>query len=163
MRKNLLKITSLLSCAIISHSAGNAQITFTNKNSVLHSSTGVAGSNGGVRSGNSLTVVDINGDGLDDICKLSDNGDIRIEYQQSGGTFTFQNLGNSGASGCWAMCMGDVDKNGYKDVLLGQGNTLILMKVGASGSMGLTTLAHSDFFQQNLNFMDVDGDTWLDV
>lgn len=163
MKKNLLRITGILTCAALTHNTVNAQISFTNKNTVLHSLAGVAGSNANTRSGNSLTVIDINGDGLDDICKLADNGEVRIEYQKPGGSYTFQNLGASGANNCWAMCMADVDKNGYKDVLLGSGNSLVLMKVNATGAMSVTTLPNSNFFQQNLNFMDVDGDGWVDI
>jgi hypothetical protein len=124
----------------------------------------VVGSNGSKRSGNSVTVVDMNNDGLDDICQLQSNGEVRIEYQQVGGSFTYQYVGSFGASGSWAMCAGDLDKNGYKDVISGYGSSLKVMMVGPSGMMGtITTLPGSNFFVQNMNFMDIDGDTWLDI
>jgi hypothetical protein len=163
MKRQLLKTSGILSCALLIGGSAMAQ-TFTNKNSSLHSSTGTVGSNGNKRSGNSVTVVDINNDGLDDICQMQDNGEIRIEYQQVGGAFTYQYIGTFGASGSWAMCAGDVDKNGYKDIISGYGSSLKLMKIDASGMMGsVITLPNSGFFVQNMNFMDVDGDTWLDI
>lgn len=152
-----------ISCVALTSLSLNAQISFTNSNTVLHSNTGVAGSNANARSGNSVTVTDMNFDGLDDICKLLDNGEIRIEYQQPGGSFTYQYIGTMGSTGAWAMCAGDVDRNGYKDVITGYGSSLKLMKIGASGSMGVTTLPSSGFFVQNMNFMDVNGDGWIDI
>ncbi len=141
----------------------NAQISFTNSNSLLHSSTGVAGSNANVRSGNSLTVVDMNSDGLDDICKLADNGDVSIEFQKPGGSFNYLFCGNIGGTGAWSMVCGDVDRNGYKDVLTGYGSSVRLMKIDPTGSMSVTLLPGSSFFAQNMNFMDINNDGWLDI
>lgn len=143
--------------------AATAQINFTNSNNVLHSNSGVAGGNTDTRSGCAVTVNDMNNDGLDDVCKLSDNGEVRIEYQQAGGTFTYTYIGTLAASGAWAMCAADVDKNGYKDVLAGYGSGLILMKIDVNGSMNVTTLPNSNFFVQNINFMDVNSDGWMDI
>ena len=151
-----------LSAVALSALGLNAQIAFTNSSNLLHSNTGVVGSNGNA-SGNSVTVVDMNGDGLDDICKLTSAGEIRLEIQKPGGTFNYIYCGTMAASGAWAMCAGDVDKNGWKDVITGYGSSLKLMKIGPAGSMGVSTLMNSNFFVQNMNFMDIDGDTWLDI
>ncbi|MFL5754380.1 MAG: FG-GAP-like repeat-containing protein [Bacteroidia bacterium] len=151
-----------ISCFALTTLSLNAQISFTNSNAVLHSNTGVLGSNANARSGNSVTVADMNYDGLDDICKLIDNGEVRIEYQQPGGSYTYQYIGTMGTTQAWAMCAGDVDKNGYKDVIAGYGTLLKLMKIGPSGSMGVTTLPGS-YFVQNINFMDVNADGWIDI
>ena len=161
MNKNLLygKLLPLFVVVVIST---QAQITFTNSNTILHSNTGVVGSNGNL-SGNSVTVVDMNGDGLDDICKLSNTGEVRLELQKSNGTFDYLYCGTMGSTGAWAMCAGDVDRNGWKDVITGYGSSLKLMKIGPTGSMGVTTLPNSAFFVQNMNFMDLDGDGWLDI
>ena len=152
-----------ISCFALLSTSMQAQFTFSNSNASLHSSTGVLGSNGNNRSGNSVAVCDMNQDGLDDICHLADNGAIHIEFQQPGGTFTYLNCGTMGASGAWSMCVADVDKNGYKDVITGYGSSLKLMKINATGSMGVTTLPSSGFFVQNMNFMDVNGDGWIDI
>jgi hypothetical protein len=141
----------------------SAQMSFVNSNNRLHSNTGVAGSNANARSTNCVTVVDMDYNGLDDICKLSDNGEVRIEFQQPGGSFTYLYCGTIGTSGPWSMCVADVDKNGYKDVLAGYGSSVKLMKVNASGSMSVTTLPNSSFFAQNMNFMDVNNDGWIDI
>ncbi|MDP2386758.1 MAG: FG-GAP-like repeat-containing protein [Bacteroidota bacterium] len=167
MRKNLLKITGLLSCAIITQNTINAQITFTNKNNLLHSETGVLGSNASVRSGNSVAIVDVNGDGLDDVVKLDQNRYVRIEYQQAGGTFTQQYIGDFVDEDGWAMCLADVDHNGYKDVLYcGWGTGVRLMKLDATGTGILGSiiyLPNGDIASQNANFMDVNNDGWEDI
>jgi hypothetical protein len=153
----------MLSCVAFGIQKMQAQITFSNSNTSLHSDVGAAGSNANSRSGNAVCVVDMNYDGLDDICKLADNGEVRIEYQQPGGTFTYQYVGSLATTGAWAMCAADVDKNGYKDVIAGYGSSLKIMKINATGSMGVTTLPNSSFFVQNVNFMDVNGDGWIDI
>lgn len=141
----------------------SAQMSFTNANAKLHSSTGTLGSNANNRSTNGIVVVDMNADGLDDICRLSDAGVVTIEFQKPGGTFTYLNCGTFATSGPWSMAAGDVDKNGYKDVIAGYGSTLKLMKINGSGSMSVTTLPGSSFFVQNMNFMDVNNDGWIDI
>ena len=159
LNKRLLQ----LSCFALMSTAMQAQFTFSNSNTLLHSSTGTLGSNANNRSGNAVTVCDMNQDGLDDICKLADNGTVQIEFQNAGGTFTRLSCGTMGATGAWSMCVADVDKNGYKDVITGYGSSLKLMKINASGSMSVTTLPSSGFFVQNINFMDVNGDGWIDI
>lgn len=146
-----------------------AQISFTNKNSLLHSETGVLGSNGSVRSANSVAIVDINGDGLDDIIKLDGNRYLRIEYQQVGGTFTHANIGDFGVTSAWSMCVADVDHNGYKDVLYGGWGSggARLMKLNATGTGMLGAIISlpggSGISSQNANFMDVNNDGWEDI
>jgi hypothetical protein len=153
----------LLPCLVVSALSMNAQFSFTNKNTSLHSDAGTLGSNSGVHSGNSVAVVDMNNDGLDDIVKLDENSSVQIEYQQPGGTFTLVQAGDFGITDCWAMVCGDVDRNGYKDVLVGENGAMYLMKINGGGSMGVTTIPSSNFFQQNMNMMDVNGDGWLDI
>ena len=83
------KFTILIAILLGSFGINQAQISFTNTNTVLHSQAGVLGSNASVHSGNTVIVVDIDNNGLDDIAKLDENRYLDIEYQQTGGTFTF--------------------------------------------------------------------------
>jgi len=146
-----------------------AQISFTNSNSVLHSQTGTLGSNASVHSGNTVIVVDINGDGLDDIAKLDENRYLDIEYQQVGGTFTLANDVISISSGIniWGASMADVDHNGYKDFLYAGWGTggvrIIKLNATGTGNLGIVSLPSGGIASQNCNFMDVNNDGWEDI
>lgn len=160
---------SAISLGIVAGSFSFAQspISFINANNLLHSETGVAGSNAGNRSGNAMCVVDINHDGLDDIVKMDNNRYVRIEYQQPGGTFIHRYIGDFGTStSCWGMSAGDVDKNGYKDILFNGGSQARLMKLNNTGDgiLGsIINLPNGAIFSQNGNFLDVNNDGWLDI
>jgi hypothetical protein len=158
---------NLLALCVAGFGLINAQITFTNSNSLLHSDAGVAGSNSGNRSGNAVAVVDVNNDGLDDILRLDNNRYVRIEYQQAGGTFTYQYIGDFGTStSCWGMSSADVDHNGFKDVLFNGGSQARLMKLNNSGTGVLGSiidLPNGNIFSQNGNFCDINNDGWEDI
>lgn len=143
-----------------------AQFSFTNGNTKLHSDAGISGSNADQRSGNSVTVVDINNDGLDDILRLDDNQYVRIEYQQIGGTFNYVYVGDIGNVGPWGMSAADVDHNGYKDILICGGSQAKLVKLNNTGTGflgGVVNLPNGNVFCQNGNFMDVNNDGWEDI
>jgi hypothetical protein len=138
----------------------NAQISFTNANSRLNAS------NANIRSGNSLTVVDVNNDDLDDILILDQNQYAKVSYQQPGGNFNQYTIGDFGGAGPWGMSSADVDHNGYKDVLCNGGGGPQLMKLNGTGTGmlgGIITLPNGAIFSQNGNFMDVNNDGWEDI
>jgi len=154
-------VSGLFACPAL-----NAQFAFTNSNTSLHSDNGTAGSNANNRSGNSVAIVDVNNDGLDDIVKLDNTQYVRIEYQQPGGTFTYQYIGDFGTNSCWGMSVADVDHNGYKDVLFLGGSQAKLMKLNNTGTgiLGaVIDLPNGNIFCQNGNFMDVNNDGWEDI
>jgi hypothetical protein len=145
---------------------GFAQISFTNSSSLLHSDAGVAGSNANNRSGNAVCIVDVDHNGLDDIVKMDNNRYVRIEYQQPGGTFNYQYIGDFGTTNCWGMSAGDVDHNGYKDILFNGGSQakLILLNNTGTGMLGsVINLPNGNIFSQNGSFCDVNNDGWLDI
>ncbi|MCX7743359.1 MAG: FG-GAP-like repeat-containing protein [Flavobacteriales bacterium] len=164
--KTFTKKLSVLSIGLIA-GAATAQISFTDGNSLLHSETGVLGSNANIFSGNAVCVVDVNFDGYDDIVKLDNGRYVRIEYQQSGGTFTHQYIGDFGTmTSCWGMSAADVDKNGYADILFNGGSQARLMKLNNTGTgiLGsIINLPNGNIFSQNGNFCDANNDGWLDI
>src|SRR6187549_360655 len=91
MKNFTKKISSLTLILLGGFGFLQAQISFTNSNSLLHSQSGTLGSNASVHSGNTVIVVDIDNNGLDDIAKLDENSNLDIEYQQPGGTFIHAN------------------------------------------------------------------------
>ncbi|MCK7591260.1 FG-GAP-like repeat-containing protein [Subsaxibacter sp. CAU 1640] len=133
-----------------------SQIAFTNSNSKLANST--------LKSGCAIGVVDMNGDGLDDIVRLSSATNLQIEYQTNG-NFTLLNYGNiPGNNSEWGMAVADVDENGFNDIIVGGAyNGLKLLKANASGTnYTATTLGGPSIFLQNANFIDIDNNGTID-
>lgn len=166
MKNFTKKITSLIVILLGGFGLSQAQISFTNSNSVLHSEAGTLGSNANIHSGNAMCVVDVDNNGLDDIIKLDECQNVKIEYQQAGGTFTHQVIGNFSTSNCWGMSAADVDHNGYKDILFNGGSQARLMKLNSTGTGILGTiisLPNGAIFCQNGNFCDINNDGWEDI
>ena len=91
-----------------------AQISFSNKTNLLTPNDH--------KSGVAIAIIDMNGDGLDDIARMELGTNLNIQYQSISNepftTFQVGNLpGNAGSQ--WGMCTGDVDNNGFADVLAG--------------------------------------------
>lgn len=134
----------------------NSQIAFTNSNAKLTNAT--------LKSGCAIGVSDMNGDGLDDIIRLSGANSLQIEYQTSG-DFTLFNYGSIPGNGSeWGMAIADVDENGFNDLIVGGAyNGLKLLKADASGSnYSVTTLGGASIFLQNANFVDIDNNGTTD-
>ncbi|MBL7890654.1 MAG: VCBS repeat-containing protein [Bacteroidia bacterium] len=136
----------------------NAQFGFTNSNSRLTPTT--------MRSGNCITVVDVNNDGLDDIVRMDDSRDLWVDLQQRNGNFTSYNVGNVSGSNVWGMAVADFDHNGWKDVVTGPNGSVYLAKLSWNGSAVVktqSTLSNSNFFTQNITCGDFNNDGWDDV
>ena len=118
------------------------------------------------RSGVPMGVVDMNGDGLDDIVRLDRASNLSIEYQGSPNT-AFSNLdyGDLGSGSEWSLAVGDVDRNGFNDLIAGGAyNNIKLLTANSSGAnYTQANLPSSDIFLQGSNLVDINNDGWLDV
>lgn len=114
---------------------------------------------------NSRCVVDMNADHLDDIVVTNGN-QLKIHYQGATGTFSNQTFTISGTvsnSPSWSIAGGDMDNNGYTDLIYGGGSgASIIMANG--GGIGYTHFSDGNYiFSQRTNVVDVDNDGVADA
>lgn len=146
-----MKKTVLLGLALTSLSSLVAQVTFTNQGAML-----------GDFFDSSEIAVDMNGDNLDDYVRISSNG-VGIDYQQTDGTFSsvlramsIQNVPN------WSVAVGDIDGNGYNDMVLGNHSRVSFLIANSDGT-AYTEDPHPEYiFSQRSTFADIDNDGDLD-
>jgi PKD repeat protein len=114
--------------------------------------------------GNTLAVVDMNGDFLDDIVSIS-NANIQILEQNLNGTLTNTNYTTTQPqnSPSWSLAVGDYNADGYNDLLYGGGSGVTFMKSNGLGT-GYTEVSGSEYvFSQRSNFVDMNNDGHLDA
>lgn len=154
MKKTIYSIAVICLAALLINTAVNAQTAFTNVNTRLITAT---------HSGCPVTIVDWNGDGLDDIIRLDQGRYCYVEVQKTNSQFQQLYLGDFGG-GAWAMTVADVDHNGYKDIVADGSGGIGLLKTNSTGTAAtLSWLPSSGFFLQNATFGDFNNDGWIDL
>lgn len=127
--------------------------------------TAISFTNQGVSiSGSAYAAVDMNNDGHDDIVSVTQTN-IRIHYQQADGTFNMVDYPTTSAdyTPSWSLAAGDIDANGYLDLLYGGGQGVTFMYANADGT-GFTEVSGSQYvFSQRSNFIDINNDGHLDA
>jgi hypothetical protein len=155
MMKNLRIMAAasvLLGVAQVSY----AQFEFANLNTKL--------SNANFNSGCSVTIADWNNDGLDDIIRLDQGRNAFVEIQKTGNQFETRSFGQMATSSAWAMCVADLDKNGYLDIIGGWNGSCKVIMINSDGvTSNLITLPSSNFFLQNITAVDANNDGWIDL
>ncbi|MBI1225379.1 MAG: T9SS type A sorting domain-containing protein [Bacteroidetes bacterium] len=108
-------------------------------------------------------VVDMNNDQLDDVVRVTSNG-MYIDYQQPDGSFTQSFFGlNIVNVPDWSICAGDLDNNGYNDLLFGNSSGVSFVMAGAGG-LGYSEFAKPEWiFSQRSTMSDIDNDGDLDA
>jgi hypothetical protein len=111
-----------------------------------------------------MCIVDMNGDHLDDMVGVSANN-MRVNFQQANATFSFTDfpiMGTSYMPG-WSLCAGDLNKDGYNDLLLGSGSGLTFWQSNNTGTAYTAITPGQYIFCQRTNFQDVNNDGNLDA
>jgi len=111
-----------------------------------------------------LTVVDMNGDHLDDIVSVSSTN-VNIHYQLAGGGFNEVDITTPNADflPSWSIAAADYNRDGYTDLLYGSGNGVTFMKSDGTGN-GFTEYSGGQYvFSQRSNFIDINQDGHLDA
>lgn len=134
----------------------SAQVSFTASNDLLEYPT--------VASGAAIGIADLNGDGLDDLIRLFDTRQLRLEYQQADGSdFIGESVDPNVNGRIWSLCVADLNNNGYNDIFLGvNGRPKIMTYIPAGDSLAASTLSES-VFSQGANFADIDNDGHTDL
>ncbi|WP_309642158.1 FG-GAP-like repeat-containing protein [Flavobacterium sp.] len=111
-----------------------------------------------------LCVVDMNNDNIDDIVGVSTNN-LKIHYQEAGGTFSISNYTVPGTSflPTWSIAAGDYNRDGYNDLILGSGSGLSLWKSDNTGTAYTSYTPGQYIFCQRTNFADLNNDGNLDL
>ena len=121
-------------------------------------------STGSETDGTQRALVDMNGDYLDDIVSISTTN-VNIRYQQNSGDFTTANIETTSAenSPSWSLSAGDIDGNGYNDLLYGGASGVTFMIANDTGT-GFSQISGSEYvFSQRSNFVDINNDGHLDA
>lgn len=111
-----------------------------------------------------ISIADMNGDFLDDIITVS-SSEVEIHYQQVSGAFVKTTIPTTTAQNnpSWSMAIGDIDKNGFNDMLYGGGSGVTFMYANSTGT-GFTQVSGSEYvFSQRSNFVDINNDGHLDA
>ena len=113
--------------------------------------------------GFSAGAVDMNNDFLDDFV-TANTSTIRIYYQQAGGGFDLVDIpAIASNSPSWSIAAGDLDGNGYNDLLYGGGSGVSFMIANSDGSAYGETTSPEFVFSQRSNFVDINNDGALDA
>ena len=116
-------------------------------------------------SGVSVAVVDLNGDGKDDILRYGQAKNLRVEFQNGPGQdFSSYFYGQLEGKAIWSSAVADVNRDGYNDIIAGGAYTKInLLTSNAGNSFTKSELDNSNIFTQGMNLVDMDNDGWLDI
>lgn len=146
LRKPTLWVLALLGAPLMA----TAQFSFTNATHLLSNTT---------TSGGCMGVVDMNGDGLDDICKLHNSRVFQVDYQNPDGTFTLVDYGQVSSAGQWGMAIADMSNSGHKDLISGGSyDGMHYLRISATGQGNLGNLNNGNMFTQCVNVADINND-----
>ncbi|MFM7727053.1 MAG: CRTAC1 family protein, partial [Flavobacteriales bacterium] len=110
-------------------------------------------------------ILDMNADYLDDLVGVSGDN-MTISYQQPDGTFSTQTLtiadGVANAPS-WSICGGDLDGNGFNDLLFAGGGGASFIWANDAGTAYNETSDGNYIFCQRSNLVDMNADGNLDA
>lgn len=111
-----------------------------------------------------ICVVDMNGDGKDDIAGVGRNN-LRIHYQGGSDTFSYTDFPIVGVSKMpsWSLAAGDYNKDGFNDLILGDYDGLSFWTSNSTGTAYTSTTPGEYIFCQRTNFVDLNNDGNLDA
>lgn len=132
----------------------NAQPAFTDGTAML----GHAANSGGC-----MAVVDMDGDGLDDVVQLDFGTHVYVLYQEEDGSYTTVDYGVVDSGSQWGWAIGDLNNDGHKDICSGSSGHQHLLSITARGVYTLSDLDGPSIFTQCMSMGDMNNDGRTDV
>lgn len=147
-------ITSLILLALFTDTITGQQVSFIHKPQLLNPVSGFTSY--------SDCAVDMNDDHLDDVVRVGNKG-IYIDFQQIDGTYTQQFFPVSIVSPpSWSICAGDLDNNGFNDLLFGHLGSVSFISANDQGNNYTETVMPGFIASQRSTLADINNDGWLD-
>ncbi|MBX2979675.1 MAG: VCBS repeat-containing protein [Flavobacteriales bacterium] len=115
-------------------------------------------------SGSVWAIVDMNGDHRDDAVRVSASS-VFIHEQQANGTFSVVTVPTPPAlhQPSWSLAAGDIDGNGWNDLMYGGGQGVSFMLRSNDGN-SFTHIPFTQYiFSQRTNMVDINNDGLLDA
>lgn len=115
-------------------------------------------------SGVAIAVLDMNGDGKDDIVRMNQGFELAIETQLAPG-MPFQKIavGDVSNQSQWGICAGDLTNNGRPDILTGGDYDGIKVLISNGSAFNIIQQPGPQTFVQCVNMADINRDGWLDA
>ena len=113
-----------------------------------------------------VAIIDINSDLLDDLVVLDNGNRLKGFYQtQEVGSFLTRDYGMVAPSEQFAMGLGDLDNDGWKEIFIGgrYDGVKILKSFNKTTDYLQWDKTESDFYTQNISFVDYNEDGLLDL
>ncbi|MBL8011984.1 MAG: VCBS repeat-containing protein [Flavobacteriales bacterium] len=113
--------------------------------------------------GSTVAAVDMNGDHLDDVVRVTEL-QITINHQQTGGGLvqTVFPTDTADTTPYWSLAAGDLDGNGYNDLLYAGGSATFML-ANADATAYIENSQTEWIFCQRSNFVDINNDGHLDA
>lgn len=108
-------------------------------------------------------ISDMDNDGLDDIVRANQRGEFFILKQQVDGSFSEQILGQIQSITPLSVILGDIDNNGYNDILTGGEYNGVRIVLNPTQNKQVIRLPKDSLFTQASALADINNDGWLDA
>lgn len=113
-----------------------------------------------------MGVVDMNNDNKDDVVGVTTNSpSLKIHIQGDNGVLTPVVIPVTGTSlsPSWSMAAGDFNKDGYNELMMGNGSATTFWISNSTGTAYTTYNPGQGIFCQRVNFQDLNDDGHLDA
>ncbi|NND77263.1 MAG: T9SS type A sorting domain-containing protein [Flavobacteriales bacterium] len=155
-----MSIKYILILFLFSSLFAQGQITFEDQSSLLPNSA---------RSFIASAVVDLNNDGMDDIVRVSEEGNLTMFFQSmNGGTFgshPYDGVFIGDDTRTWGMAVADFNGDGMNDITIGgkYNEMKILTQATNNSGFWMNIADGEDIFVQGMNCFDVNNDGFIDI